>query len=348
MGYGNTTHSKVPKSQIRIARYLPVLVITGLAVHLLLPQITALEQSMTVIREMAKWAVALAIAAQVISYLGSAYMLQAVVGITKERITLRRATTISIAAASIGLVAGGMVGNATATYRWMREDGISQQSALLTGWLPSLLSNLLLWVVGLAGVIHLLLVHDLTGAQIIGFSFTAALLMLAAVIVVWGAGHRPQLESLAERLSRRSAEIRRKPYNPNPSRDTTERLFSSWDTLATGGWRRPLLGAVINVGGDMLTLYFFFVAAGHPVSPEVLLAGYGLPLLLGKAAFFLPGGVGIIEGTMTALYTGLAVPYGVIVVVILAYRVTSFWLPTIIGYLLAAHLQRLTLHHTEN
>ena len=30
---------------------------------------------------------------------------------------------------------------------------------------------------------------------------------------------------------------------------------------------------------DMLTLYFLFVAAGHPVSPGVLLAGYGLPLI---------------------------------------------------------------------
>ena len=43
----------------------------------------------------------------------------------------------------------------------------------------------------------------------------------------------------------------------------------------------------------MLTLYLIFFAAGYPVSPAILLTGYGLPLLLGKAPL-LPGGVGIV------------------------------------------------------
>lgn len=92
----------------------------------------------------------------------------------------------------------------------------------------------------------------------------------------------------------------------------------------------------------MFTLYWVFIAARHPVSLGVLLAGYGLPLLLGKAAFFLPGGVGIIEGTMAALYNGLGVPPGVTVVVILGYRVLSFWIPTLLGFPLVIYLQRTT------
>ena len=59
-----------------------------------------------------------------------------------------------------------------------------------------------------------------------------------------------------------------------------------------------------------------FIAAGHTVNPGILLAGYGLPLLLGRAGF-LSGGVGIVEGTMAALYTILDVPHAVAVVVIL-------------------------------
>ena len=89
----------------------------------------------------------------------------------------------------------------------------------------------------------------------------------------------------------------------------------------------------------MLTLYLLFAAAGHAVSPGILLVGYGLPLLLGKMSF-LPGGVGIVEGTMAALYDGLGVPDGVTVVVILTYRVLSFWLPTLLGFPLVPYLQR--------
>ena len=327
---------------MRIARNLPLLLVLGLAVHLLLPQITALQHSLDVIKQMAWWAVGLAIAAQVGSYLGSGYMLQSLVAVAGDKLSLLEGTAVSTAAASVGRVVGGMVGSAAATARWMRALGVGKGGAMLTGWLPSFVNNLLLWVVGLAGVVHLLLVHDLTAVQVVGFSFTAVLLALATVIVVWGAGHRPQLLHLAESFARRVATLRHRPYNPDGPTSATERLFSAWDALQTGGWRGPLLGAAINVGADMLTLYFFFVAAGHAVSPGVLLAGYGLPLLLGKAAFFLPGGVGIVEGTMTALYTGLGVPGGVVVVVILAYRVVSFWLPTVVGYPFAAWLQRLT------
>ena len=110
--------------------------------------------------------------------------------------------------------------------------------------------------------------------------------------------------------------------------------------LLAGGWRGPLLGAVLNVAFDMLTLYFLFIAAGHQVSLGVLLTGYGLPLLLGKMAFFIPGGVGVIESTMIGLYNGLGVPDAVTVVVVLVYRVLSFWLPLLIGFPLIIILQK--------
>jgi uncharacterized protein (TIRG00374 family) len=92
----------------------------------------------------------------------------------------------------------------------------------------------------------------------------------------------------------------------------------------------------------MLTLYLVFIAAGHPVSPAVLLAGYGLPLLLGKAPL-LPGGVGIVESTMVALYTSLGVPNAVAVVVVLIYRFFSFWLPSLVGFPLVPYLQHVAV-----
>ena len=96
------------------------------------------------------------------------------------------------------------------------------------------------------------------------------------------------------------------------------------------------MGAVFNIAFDMLTLFFLFIAAGHEVSLGVLLAGYGLPLLVGKMAFIIPGGVGVVEGSMTALYTGLGTPNAITVVVVLGYRLISFWLPSLFGFFAAA------------
>jgi hypothetical protein len=63
-----------------------------------------------------------------------------------------------------------------------------------------------------------------------------------------------------------------------------------------------------------------------------LFAGYGLPLLLAKMAFIVPGGVGVIETSMAALFSSLSVPNDVTLVTILSYRLIAFWIPIFLGF----------------
>lgn len=331
----------VPKAIARPLHYLPVLILLGLAVHLLLPQITELEHSIKVLKQMALWAVGAAVAAQMLSYVGLGYLLHAAVGVVRGKLPLLRSVVIGAAASDIGLVAGGAVGNAAAVYRWARGSGVSREGAILAGSLPSLFNNLLLAVIAISGLVHLLVAHDLSTFQAVAFATILLLMLLIMAVLVWGTAHRSWLTSLVGRIGERWASLRRRPYNPAQNEESMEHVYATWDALKAGGWKGPLLGAAMNIGFDMLTLYFVFVAAGHAVSPGVLLVGYGLPLLLGKVGF-LPGGVGIIEGTMAALYDGLGVPDGVTVVVILGYRIISFWFPTLIGFPLIPYLQHTT------
>jgi len=328
-----------PRLNVQVGRYLPMLILLGLAVHLMLPQITTLEHSLRVIKAMAPWTVALAVVAQVLSYLSSGYLLRAIVAVVGQRISPVRSTLIGVAAPSIGLVAGGPVGNASATYRWVRGSGISAAGAGLAGGLPPLLNNGALIVASVFGVLHLLVVHELSTVQVVGFGLILLMLILVAGGVLWAGRLRPHLTSLAVWVVARWAGLRHRPYDPATTEAVIGRLFNTGEALRAGDWKRPVLGAVLNVAFDMLTLYFIFVAAGHAVSPGVLLAGYGLPLLLGKVSF-LPGGVGIVEGMMAALYDGLGVPDPITVVVILTYRAISFWVPTLMGFLLIPYLQR--------
>ena len=53
-----------------------------------------------------------------------------------------------------------------------------------------------------------------------------------------------------------------------------------------------------------------------------------------------PGGIGVVEGGMVAMYDSLQVPNGVSVVVILGYRLLSFWLPSLLGFGAAAYLSK--------
>ena len=127
-------------------------------------------------------------------------------------------------------------------------------------------------------------------------------------------------------MSSRIAGLRRKSFDPDAARQGAGDLFAAWDVLLQGAWHRPVVGASLNVAFDMLTLYFLFVAAGENISLACS-AGYGLPLLLGKVAFIIPGGVGVVESSMAALYNGLGVPRATTVIVVLGYRLISIWYP---------------------
>jgi uncharacterized protein (TIRG00374 family) len=129
-------------------------------------------------------------------------------------------------------------------------------------------------------------------------------------------------------------------YDPAALRNAIDNLYGGLALLDNEGWIRPALGATMNVGFDMLTLHSVFLAAGYKIHPGVLLAGYGLAFLVGKVAYILPGGVGIIEGSMAAVYSSLGVPMSVSVVVILSYRLFSFWIPTLFGFAVAGYLER--------
>jgi uncharacterized protein (TIRG00374 family) len=100
------------------------------------------------------------------------------------------------------------------------------------------------------------------------------------------------------------------------------------------------MGAFINVAFNMLILYFMFLASGVSINLWVLIAGYALPMLLGKIAFILPGGVGVVETSMIALYAGMGISNSSAVVAVLGYRLISFWIPIIAGFPIAGYLER--------
>ena len=317
-----------------------VLVVLGLAVYLILPQITALENSWQLLTSMYLWAVGLAFIAQVISYLASGFLLQSILAIAHQKMTLWLNTLIVFGSTSIGLVAGGTVGSSAAIYRWTSRDESSMEGATLASIFLPMFNNIMLILVSIIGLVHLIVVHSLTQAQLIGFSATMLILGLLIGGTILAVRFRSQGIIAILWISNRVARLRRKSFDPSAARKEASDLFGTWDVLWQGAWRRLALGAFLNMAFDILTLYLLFVAAGQNVSAGVVLAGYGLPLLLGKVAFILPGGVGVVESSMAVLYNGLGVPQATTVVVVLGYRLISFWMPSLAGFPIAAYLQR--------
>lgn len=326
--------------QLLLSKSIPhilSLALLGLAIYLFAPQLGSLKDSLKVVRQLSPGFVLLALAAQVISYYGSGYLMQASVGIVKERITVFQGALVTLAANSVSLLAGGTVTALALTFRWMHRMGVNAQGASLAGTLPYVFNNLVLLVLSLFGLVYLLINHELSRLQALFFAAVVCLFLSMFVAVVWALRNRTQLTRIVHKMGRRWAAFRHHSYDSEKTESAIKQLFDAWRHLRHGGWIKPLTGASLNIGFDMLNLYILFSAFGHSVSLGALFVGYGLPLLFGKVGF-LPGGLGIVEGTMAVLYGGFEPSSAVVILVILAYRLLSFWLPTILGFSLLPYL----------
>jgi uncharacterized protein (TIRG00374 family) len=326
-----------PKRKVR--RYLFALILLGLVIYFFLTRFVAMERAVLTISNLKIPFVALAFGAQLLSYLGSGYLLRKVVHLTDTPVSVFEGALMTAGANSVGTLGGGVIGTAGMTYSWLRRRGMNPGAAGLCGWLPIILNNTALAVVSLAGL--LVMIHLKKSTDVLVAGFTLALLILATLIglLIWSVTHREKLEPLATAIAHFADKFRRRHSDRSKISSGVRHLLEGWDTLLQGGWRGPAMGALLKMGFDILALGFVFLAAGTRVSAAVLVAGYGVPQLLGKLTVVL-GGVGVVEASMIGLYSVLGVPRGSAVVVVLAYRVFSFWLPTLIGIPLIPYLER--------
>jgi glycosyltransferase 2 family protein len=325
-------------SKARLARSLLYLIIIGLAVYILLPQLTSIKESIRVLRSMSPWLVGLALLAQIGSYVARGYLIKAIVDLGKTRLSLGRGVLIALAAGSVGLV-GGWVGAAAATYRWIERGEDTSKEAVLAGILPPLLNEIMLVLATIIGLVYLLIDYHLTRGQMVGISLSLGLVILGLLVILYAMRNQEIIEPFLLRSADQLMHVLRGTYDPAVIRKAIEDLYRGLALLANKAWIRPALGAAMNVGFNMLSLYFLFLAAGYRVHPGILVAGVGLAYLLGKVAYISPGGVGIMEGGMAAIYSSLGVPQSIGIVVILSYRLFSFWLPTLLGFAAAGYLE---------
>lgn len=99
-----------------------------------------------------------------------------------------------------------------------------------------------------------------------------------------------------------------------------------------------LLGAIAYWGFNIAILWACFHAFGDPPPPAVIIMGYFVGFLGNLLP--LPGGIGGVDGGMIGAFAAFGVPLSLVVPAVLAYRVFTFWLPTIPGAIAYFQLRR--------
>ncbi len=93
---------------------------------------------------------------------------------------------------------------------------------------------------------------------------------------------------------------------------------------------RAIGWAALNWLLDAASLEVFVGAFGHWVNPDGLVVAFGLANVL-AALPITPGGLGVVEATLTSALVGFDTPRAAALLGVVAYRLVNFWLPIPLG-----------------
>lgn len=304
-----------------------------LAVHLVLPQIAGLRRTTETLARGSWWLPAVMIALEAGSFAAYAELTLALLraqGQRPPRGLVQRATVVG---ASLGKTLPGGTTTAlavlVATLRRAGVDGAAATIAL--GSAGAISSATLALLVPFAAIASM--AGGRAGGVTLGALATAAVIVAAVGALPLAArspdGLAGALESILRRVLPRRLEKRALPQRiANAVRSglhNVQRLTSQPRVLVvTASWAAAnwLLDAAV-LGTVAVTL-----GAGTPLTALLLVYVLGQ---LAAAVPLTPGGVGVVEATMTAAFVAAGAPAAAATATVLGWRLVSHWLPIVVG-----------------
>ncbi|MCC6767276.1 MAG: flippase-like domain-containing protein [Deltaproteobacteria bacterium] len=318
----------------------------GLALVLLVTR-ADFDQLLRTASSIAPTLLALPALATLASYVTMAWSYQGIARAAGYRLPFWEMCNITLVAntANYLLATGGLSGFALRMYLFARR-GIPAGSAVLISLVQTLLTNLVLLVFVMWGFALLLFSHDLVGRDLIAasvllFAFGIVVIVTCAALLrrrwrraLLFSGTR-MLDHLLRRFAPhrrpRRAKLIRFQHNLNLGLDFL--LRRPRDMLA------PTAYIVLDWVFTLLVLYTSFVAIGSPIAMSHVIAGFAIGMFFSIASL-IPGGLGIMEGSMAAVFVTLGVQFEQAVVAILIYRAAYYGLPILISVLMAPRVLR--------
>lgn len=316
-----------PPSRKSIVKRVAVLVVTGLALYVVLPSLSGVLGAWPKLATLSAVWVFVALLSECGSF---------VCNFAIQRIVLRTPGWFAVVTAGLSgnavtnTLPGGAAAGATVQFRMLQTAGVNTDAAA-----GGLAASSFLGVGGLLMLPILTLPTVLGTAHVNHTLVSAALIGVAAFVVYLGLGivlldaDRP-----LRALGRAAQWVWNKVRRPHPPLTGLEnRLVEQRNEIRAAlgrDWRKIFLFAVGRLGFDYLCLLAALRATGSEPRIWLVLLAYSAA---GVIALFpiTPGGLGIVEGSLSALLVLAGVPGRSAVVATLAYRLAEYWLPTLAG-----------------
>ena len=330
-----------------ILRHVLFLLSIGLAVHLILPEITGIERSARLIARAAPVLIAAAFLAEVASQSCYAELMGRSIGVassTGTRIQRRRRSGLGrwfmlrLAVSETGashVLPGGGASMAAVTYMALRGRGFRPEKI---GLALAAIAALIYGALGIIFAVSLsyMILHRELGAAGLIAALVGLALTLAILVGSYAAYRRPQpIRNFLTRVFRGAMSLAPGGHSGRRSEDLAKKIvanvrdeFRAIRKQLGGRPREALKLAALAFGYwgfDALCLVLVFKALGIPAGIVELVVAYGFATAVG-AIPITPGGIGVFETTIISILALLGVSSDAIVAV-LGYRLFNFWLP---------------------
>lgn len=311
---------------------LIVILLFAIGLYFLVPKLIGLPESLMLILQVDKFYLLLAIGFEILSYVGASILLGIILLQLGYKIKFwDRFRMGSIAAFAIHFFPVGTLGQGAVDFFFLRKEKVETGSVLLMMILRIIFTYAAFLMIFLYGLVLVPTApHLKISPRIIS--------IVLATLIIGGIGYMIYLYQNKTKF-RKSwnwflrffdkiiSKIRGHKISQEKETEVFEDIYRG---IGLFGQKKrssvfALLAGLMYWLGDLMCCYFVFLGFGYHIHIGVLIFGYGVASLLGMVSF-IPGGLGVTEGTMGLLYSALGVPSALAVMSILVFRIFSFWI----------------------
>lgn len=234
---------------------------------------------------------------------------------------------------------GGLTGFALRLV-FFTKRGISPGTSVAISFTQTLLTNLMLVMFVVYGLINLLVTGRIQGASLVAAMLATGLLVigfLLLLVMIYSTPIRSRVLSVGAHTA--DALLDRVVRRPNLGVRARRFFVHINEGMALfarrpGEMLMPSLWIFLDWLFMMGALWLAFHATGVPVSFSLIAIAFSVSSVASFVTF-VPAGAGVLEGALAGTLAGLGIPLGDSLLPIFLYRFCYFVVPTIIAFMLA-------------
>jgi uncharacterized protein (TIRG00374 family) len=316
-----------PRSHWATIRRVAAIVVTGLTFYIVFPELLRVVSAWPHLSSLAPAWLAVMLVAETVSFFCS---------IALQRLVLRLKGWFALVTASLAgnavtnVLPGGDAVGASVQFQMLVTSGIDSVQAA-----GGLATSSLLGAAGLFALPVFVLPAVFGGLSVNAGLQTAALLGIGGFVLIVAAGAAVlRFDRILRDVGRVLQWVLRKVRRPSaPGADLPSRLLAERDLVRQDlgrNWRMALLLVAGRIGSDYLCLLAALLATGARPNPSLVLLAYAATAVIALVPLT-PGGLGIVEASLSGLLVLAGVKPGSALLATLAYRLASYWLPIMAG-----------------